>query len=118
MGQGGVIVDKPELMKLTKEIYNVSQRLQKASTELYKLSREMAEAEKLYRMELSKEITRLRSDGVSVTLIPDIARGNVAHLKHERDLAESIYKSAIESKRAIESQLSALQTICKYQEEL
>lgn len=105
-----------ELMKLTDEMYNVSKRLNKAAAEVYKLANKRAQTERAYRMELSKEMFRLKTEGTSITLIPDMARGNVADLKFERDLAEGQYKAAIEAMEALKSQLSAYQTIIKYQE--
>jgi|SRR5690625_237584 len=99
-------------------MYECSQRLNRASRALYKLAEEKAEAERVYRMELSKEIFRLRAEGSSVTLIPDTARGNVSDLKFDRDLADGKYRSALESLDALKSQLSALQSILRYQEEV
>lgn len=105
-----------ELTSITAEMYEVSKRLEQASKVLYKLAKERAETEREYRIELAKEITRLRAEGVSVTLVPDLSRGNTADLKFQRDLADGRYKSAIESLEALKSQLSALQSILKYQE--
>lgn len=105
-----------ELTEITKEMYEVSKRLDQATRVIYKMAQERAETERVYRMNLAKEITRLRVEGTSVTLIPDMSRGNTADLKFERDLADGRYRSAIESLEALKSQLSALQSILKYQE--
>lgn len=107
-----------ELIAITQEMYQVAQRLNKATGEIYKLATKRAMSEREYRMELSKEITRLRADGVQATLIPDLARGNTAELKFQRDLAEGQYKAAIEAVEALKSQLSALQTVSKYHSEV
>lgn len=107
-----------ELMQVTKEMHQVSQRIDKASKEIFKLAKNKAEFEKVYREALAKEIMKLRSEGVQATLIPDLARGNVAFLKHERDLAKDMYKSGISALEAVKTQASVLQTICKYQEVL
>ena len=55
-----------------------------------------AEAEKNYRIELQKEMLRLKADGVPVTGMSDLARGNelVANLKMKRDIAETLYDTA------------------------
>lgn len=106
-----------DLVNISKEMYETSQRLDQASRVIHKMARLKAETEKVYRMELAKEIMALKANGMSVTLIPDIARGTVADLKFERDLAEGQYKAAIESMEAIKSRLSALQSILRYQEE-
>ncbi len=62
--------------------------------------RDYAEAESAYRQALAVEIIRLREEeGLPVTIIPDLARGNeeIAALKVERDCAEALYKSALEA---------------------
>lgn len=105
-------------MKLTQEMYDISQRLSKSTSEIYKLAHNQAETERIYRMELSKEIFRLREDKLPATLIPDLARGNISDLKFDRDLAEAKYKAAIEALKALNSQLSGLQTVCKYQSDI
>lgn len=109
-----------ELIQLTKEIYDVSQRLDKSSRTLYNLAKDKADAERTYRIKLAQKIMEIRESGQPASLVADLARGHeeVANLKYDRDLAEGIYKSAIESKRSIESQLSALQTITRYQTEV
>lgn len=105
-----------ELIELTQEMLQVSRRIDKASKEIFKLAKNKAEFEKVYREELSKEIVKLRAEGVSATLIPDIARGNVAYLKYERDLAQDMFKSGISALEAVKTQASVLQTITKYHE--
>lgn len=105
-----------ELVQLTNEVYGVSQRLERASKALYKLGDEKAEAERIYRMRLAQEMLTLKSGGMAATMIADVARGNVSDLLFQRDAAESKFKSAIESLNALKSQLSALQSILKFQE--
>lgn len=105
-----------EIVQLNKEIYDVAQRLQKAANEIYKLANKRALTERTYRLHLAQEIVKLRAEGIPSTLINDMARGNVADDKYQRDLAEGQYRAAIEAMEALKSQLSALQTIAKYQE--
>lgn len=107
-----------ELIQISKEMYETTKRLDKASKEIFKLAKAKAETEMIYREALSKEIVTLRADGVQATLIPDLARGKVAFLKYERDLAHDMYKSAISALEAVKTQSSVLQTICKYHEVL
>lgn len=58
-----------------------------------------AEAEKNYRVELAKEMLRLRAEGTPVTIISDLCRGNekIATLKMKRDIAETLYDSAMQA---------------------
>lgn len=86
---------------------------------IMKYAQEYAVAENEYRMSLSKELMRLRvEDNVPVTLAPDIARGNLAQFKYQRDLKEHQWKAAIESSRVIQAEVSALQSILRVQEEV
>ena len=58
-----------------------------------------AEAEREYRKAKSKEELRLRSEGVPVTLIPDIVKGleEVADLDFKRNVALVTYKANVEA---------------------
>lgn len=105
-----------ELIELTQEMLQVSKRIDKASKEIFKLAKAKAEFERVYREALSKEIIKLRAEGVQATLISDLARGNVAYLKYERDLAQDMFKSGISALEAVKTQASVLQTITKYHE--
>ena len=107
-----------ELMQLTEQMIKTSQRIDKATKEIHKMARKKAETEFEYRKALGKQITTLKADNMPVTLVADVARANVAELKLERDLADGLYKSSIESLRALQSELSGLQTIARYQEEV
>lgn len=55
-----------------------------------------AKAEYDYRVALSKEIMIQRNQGVPVTIINDVVRGNenIAKLKFQRDYAETLYDTA------------------------
>ncbi|PSL41719.1 hypothetical protein B0H94_11832 [Salsuginibacillus halophilus] len=107
-----------EATELAKEMYSISQRIDKASKEVFRLSKERAESERAYREALYKEITKLRHDGVQATLIPDIARGTVADLKFERDAALEMHRSALASLESIQTQASLLQSINRYADDM
>lgn len=66
---------------------------------LSKRGRAYAEAEREYRLALSKMILEERANGTPVTVISDICRGKpeIARLRFERDCAEVVYKSAMEA---------------------
>lgn len=107
-----------DIISLNKEIYDVQKRLQSSGGELYKLGKKAADTERSYRIALSKEIITLKSQGMPATLISDIARGNTADLKFERDVAENQFKAARDAISALQSSLSALQTINKHQSDI
>lgn len=107
-----------ESVEIAKEIIRVSSRLDKVPQAIFDNAKTFAEAERVYRMELAKEITRLRAEGLQATLISDVARGNVAELKYKRDLAEGLYRSSVESSKALQAEMSGLQSILKVQSDV
>lgn len=107
-----------ELVQVMQQLYEVSQRLDKSANEIYKMAKKRAETERKYRMELSKEILKLKAEGMAATLIPDVARGNVSALKFERDLTEGQFRAALEALESLRTEVSALQSIVKHQTEV
>lgn len=69
--------------------------LNKAITIIKERGKAKAIAERDYRVELAKEILKLRADGMPVTIVSDVCRGNekIAELKMNRDIAETLYES-------------------------
>ena len=86
-------------------------RLDEAQRYLYKQAREKAESERVYRMDLAKEILRLRAEGQPVAIVGDIARGSCADEKFQRDFAESRFRATLEAVEIIKVQISALQSL-------
>lgn len=109
-----------ELQQTTEMILTASKRIEKATREIYKLAKNKAETEQAYRIALAQQKLILKSEGMAISLIEDVARGKeeIAALKFERDYAEDMFKAAIESLRALQAELSGLQTISKYQSEV
>jgi hypothetical protein len=96
----------------------LEERLNKAQKVLFKYALQKAETERIYRMDLAQEILRLRAEGVQAVLIADISRGSVSQEKFQRDFADAQYRSAIESMESIRVQMSALQSILRYQTDI
>ena len=73
--------------------------LDKALKQIGTRGRQYAQAEQDYRVALAKKILAERDDGAPVTIIGDVCRGcpSVAKLKFDRDVAESVYKAALEA---------------------
>lgn len=107
-----------ELVEITQQIYKVSRKLDAMPEKLAEYARAYAKAEAEYRMELSKEIYRLRDEGLPATLIPDIARGNLTQLKYTRDLKEAEWRAVIESSKVLMAEASALQSVLRVQEDV
>jgi predicted short-subunit dehydrogenase-like oxidoreductase (DUF2520 family) len=86
-------------------------RLDEAQRYLYKQAKEKAESERVYRMDLAKEILRLRAEGQPVAIVGDVARGSCANEKFQRDFAESRFRATLEAVEIIKVQISALQSL-------
>lgn len=102
-------------MELWREITAELALLDRAVRELKPRGAKKAQAEHDYRLALSKRLTVLRAEGNPVTHLADIAKGEpeIAKLRMERDIADSLYESAQESInvqklkiRILESQLA------------
>lgn len=107
-----------ELTQVTKAIMDDRERVVNSIKVLWEKARAKAQTEMEYRKALQIEILTLKENKMAATLIPDIARGECAELKYKRDLAEAEYKVAVASLSALETSISALQTISKYQSEI
>lgn len=107
-----------DLSTIVKELYESSKRIEKGSIEIFALAKEQAEKERDYRKVLAQEIMKLKGGGMSISLINEVAKGNVADAKFERDLSEAKYTAARDSLKAIAVQVNALQSILRIQNEV
>lgn len=107
-----------DVVNITKELYNGSKKLSKGSEEIFTLAREMAESDMKYTKALAAEKMRLRLEGMSVGLIDDIAKGNIAEIKFEKELSEARYIAGRDRLKAIAAELNALQSILRIQKEI
>lgn len=107
-----------DIIDITKELYEGSKRLEDSSKEIFLLAKASAETERDYRVALAREKMELREDGLAVGLIEDVARGNIADIRYQRDLANLKYVAGRDSMRAIIAQLNALQSILRIQKEV
>lgn len=105
-------------INITRELYQGSKRLEEGSQEIFKLAKAAAETERDYRVALAKEKLKLREEGMPVGLIEDVARGNLADLRFNRDLAREKYIAGRDSMKAIAVQINALQSILRIQQDV
>lgn len=86
-------------MELWQEIQTEMTLADRAVRELRPRGAAKAQTERDYRMALSKRLTVLRAEGAAVTHLLDIAKGEpeIAKLRFERDIADSLYQSALEA---------------------
>lgn len=98
-------------MNIYNEIQQKSKELQNSVTNLSQTGKKYAEAYRTYRILLSKELLRLKNDGMPVTIAYDIARGNegVANAKFDELATEAIYRANLESIQTIKLQIKILQ---------
>ena len=87
------------------------QMLDAALRQLGKRGTDYAQAEQDYRIALSKKIAIERENKTPVTIISDVCRGDpqVAKLKFQRDVAEVVYKSAMEACNVYKLQIRVLE---------
>lgn len=107
-----------EVVKSVEQLRKATERLSEATKEVFRLASQRAEAERVYRMELQKEIMRLRAEGMPATLIVDVAKGKTADLKFERDKAREMHRSAMHSIQALQVEIQSWQSILRYMEEV
>lgn len=72
-----------------------------------------AESEQLYRTALASKMLTLKSEGYAATLIGDLSRGDstISKLKLDRDINKGIADACKQGIYAIQSSMSALQTL-------
>lgn len=94
------------------------QALTAGNTELKTLGIKKANAERIYRTELRKEILILRQvDKQPATLINDLAKGKeeIAKFRFERDIAETNYNVCIESMRNLRLELESYRSFLTWE---
>lgn len=100
---------------LVNELLSLSEKLDQGIKRLAQHGRELAEAERDYKILLRQEALKLRAEkGMPVTLISQVIFGvpNVAELRFKRDIASTMYQTAQEyinttklKMRVLESQI-------------
>ena len=98
------------MQELYESIDSVLDELDAALVDTRNSGIQLAENERTYRAELAKEILRLRADGMPVSIVGDVARGNerIAELKYLRDASEVLYKAGQEAINANKLKLRTL----------
>lgn len=84
---------------LINELNDLSIKLSVSGKQMERFGKELAEAERDYKICLRQEALKLRAEGMAVTLIDKIVYGTpeVADKRLKRDIAETMYKTAQES---------------------
>lgn len=92
------------------EFQNQRELLGECVEELKRAGKEKAQTEFGYRVALAKEMLILRSQGMPVTIINDLCRGNeeIAKLKMERDIKESNWEVCLQKIYMIKTEIKIL----------
>jgi predicted nucleic acid-binding protein len=109
---------KFELTDVTTKIYEACTKLETGSGMIFKYAKTSAESERDYDKAFALKILELMDRKIPATLIKEVAKGELSDTKFKMDLAAMTYDSCKRSLSAQESQLSALQSILKYQTEV
>ena len=87
------------MQDLMMQMSRLQNKLNLAIRELKKRGISKAKAEAEYRTALAEKILIERDKGTPVTIINDVCRGDreIAKLKMERDIAETLYESCLQA---------------------
>lgn len=102
-------------MDLLNELNLLCQKLSQAIQLMSKYGKELADAEKNYKIALRQEALKLRSGDMAVTLIQQVVYGvpEVADKRFKRDVAEAMYKTAQENINVLKLQTRVIETQLK-----
>lgn len=102
-------------MDLLNELNLLCQKLSQAIKLMSQYGKELAEAEKNYKIALRQEALKLRSGDMAVTLIQQVVYGvpEVADKRFKRDVAEAMYKTAQENINVLKLQTRVIETQLK-----
>lgn len=90
----------------------LAQQRRAAETDLDRLTREAAEAERVYRRTLAKAF--LTAEGNSAAMREAHAKAEASDAGFDRDLAVGLVKACHERLRGLEGERSQLKTICEW----
>lgn len=98
-------------MDLFNDLQDLIRKLNQAINLLGKYGNEYAETEKNYKITLRQEALKLRTDGMAITLINQIVYGipEVADKRFKRDVAEAMYKTALENINSLKLQIRVME---------
>jgi hypothetical protein len=96
---------------LFNDIQNLIEKLNQSIKVLAKYGNDYAETEKNYKIALRQEALKLRDEKMAVTLINQIVYGvpQVAEKRFKRDVAEAMYKTALENINVLKLQIKILE---------
>jgi hypothetical protein len=99
-------------MDLVNELFSKTKMLTPAIKRLAEEGERYAAAERDYKIKLRQEALRLREGEMAIGMIDKTVYGipEVANLRFERDVAESLYKTALEYLNTLKLEIRVIQT--------
>lgn len=92
------------------EIQSKTEMLDKALGSFRKRGEALAEANREYKMELSKTLLLKREEGTPVSILKNVCEGlpEIAELRFKLDMADTLYSSAKETINALKLEIKVL----------
>ncbi len=84
-------------VELLNELNDLTEQLKKSTRQLGDYGRNYAEKQRDYKVALAQAILKRKAEGLPATIVIQIANGDTANERFERDKAEVLYKSSLES---------------------
>jgi hypothetical protein len=104
-------------IQIMQKLEQAIQALGQGNIQLKSLGVKKSDAERKYKIALSKELLRLRLDKQPVTIIQDLAKGNelISQLRLERDLSENAYTVCVEAMRNTRIEVETLRSFLTWE---
>lgn len=104
-------------IQIMNKLEQAIQALSQGNIQLKSLGVKKSDAERKYKIELRKELLKLRLEKYPVSIIQDLAKGNeiISQLRLERDLSENAYAVCIEAMRNTRLEIETLRSFLTFE---
>ncbi len=99
-------------MDLVNDLFRKTKMMDAAIKRLANEGQKLAESERNYKIALRQEVLKLRELGMAVGIIDKIVYGvpTIADLRFNRDVAETLYKTALEYLNTLKLEIRVIQS--------
>jgi hypothetical protein len=99
-------------MDLVNDLFRKTKMMDAAIKRLANEGQKLAESERNYKIALRQEVLKLRELGMAVGIIDKIVYGvpDIADLRFNRDVAETLYKTALEYLNTLKLEIRVIQS--------
>ncbi len=95
-------------LKAINELNELNKELNKAIERMESCGVDYATEDAMYRSQLRQAILRMRDEGLPVTIIKELAFGEVSQQRQKMNIAEALYKTAQEKIQSVKLQMRLL----------